>query len=295
MQGVGVVGEAGLQAGVAHPGPEAGLGVDADVAALHEGGVVLVGQRPADLLGQPRRHGGGEGAAGLEHPEDLVERDLVVADVLEHLAGDDAVEGVRRERQAEGVAVGGGGHGAGLGAGLAGLAHGAEQAADVLELGRGVVEGDDAGALAERLEGVSSGAAAHVEQQVARLHAEPVEPDGQHYFAFQLQADAVLLDGLHGRVLPRPVVDDALAAAGADGVAQVGLVEGPPELGGQRLAVAGLDEHRGVAVLADDLGDGPAGGGDDRRAAATWPRWPAARSPRRATAPRPAGPRSRAR
>ncbi len=65
--------------------------------------------------------------------------------------------------------------------GFAGLAHGAEQAADVLELRGGVVEGDDAGALAERLEGVSSGAAAHVEQQVARLHAEPVEPDRQHY------------------------------------------------------------------------------------------------------------------
>ena len=65
--------------------------------------------------------------------------------------------------------------------GLAGLPHGAEQPSDVLELGGGVVEGDDAGALAERLEGVSSGAAAHVEQQVARLHAEPVEPDRQHY------------------------------------------------------------------------------------------------------------------
>ena len=80
----------------------------------------------------------------------------------------------------EGVAVGGGGHRAGLGAGLAGLPHGAEQAADVLELGGRVVEGDDAGALAERLEGVPSGAAAHVEQQVARLHAEPVEPDREH-------------------------------------------------------------------------------------------------------------------
>ena len=97
------------------------------------------------------------------------------------------------------------------------VAHGGEQAADVLELGGRVVEGDHPGALAERLEGVPSGAAAHVEQQVARLHAEPVEPDGEHYLRFQLQADAVLLDGLHGRVLPRPVVDDALAAAGADG------------------------------------------------------------------------------
>ena len=72
----------------------------------------------------------------------------------------------------EGVAVGGGGHRAGLGAGLAGLAHGGEQAADVLELGGGVVEGDHLGAAPERLERVPARPAAHVEQQVARLHAE---------------------------------------------------------------------------------------------------------------------------
>ena len=109
MQGVGVVGAAGREAGGAHPAPEGGLGEDADVAALHEGGVVLLGQEPAHLLGQPRRHGGGEGAAGLEHPEDLVERPLVVGHVLEHLRGDDPVEGVVREGEVEGVAVGGGG------------------------------------------------------------------------------------------------------------------------------------------------------------------------------------------
>jgi hypothetical protein len=91
---------------------------------------------------------------------------------------------------------------------------------------------------------VPTGPAAHVEQQVAWLHAESVEPDGEHalLLPLQVQADAVLLDGLLGGVRPRPLVDDALAPPGADRLAQVGLVERPAQLGGQRLAVAGLDQ-----------------------------------------------------
>ena len=111
--------------------------------------------------------------------------------------------------------------------------------------------------------------AAHVEQEVALPHPELVEADGQHapICARHLEADPVLLDGLHGGVHPRPAVDDALAAAGADRAAEVVLLEGPAQLGGQRLAVARGHEHGGVAVGADDLGDGPAGGGHERHAA----------------------------
>ena len=105
---------------------------------------------------------------GLQHPDELVEGDLVVGDVLEHLGGDDAVEGVVGERQAGGVAVDGGGQRRARPATSPASRHGREQAGDVLELGGGVVEGDDAGAAAERLEGVAADAAAQVEQQVAR-------------------------------------------------------------------------------------------------------------------------------
>src|SRR3954452_25538821 len=69
-----------------------------------------------------------------------------------------------------------------------------------------------------------------------------------------VQADAVLLHRLHGRVATRPAVDDALAAAGADRGAQVVLLEGPAQLDGQRLAVARRHVHGAGAVPADDLG-----------------------------------------
>ena len=43
-----------------------------------------------------------------------------------------------------------------------------------------LVERDDVGAAAVELERVPPGAAAHVEDAVTRLHAEPVEVHGQH-------------------------------------------------------------------------------------------------------------------
>ena len=57
---MGVVRAAGPQAGVAQLPPQLGLGEDAHVSARDERGVVLLGQRPADLLGEPRRHGDGD-------------------------------------------------------------------------------------------------------------------------------------------------------------------------------------------------------------------------------------------
>src|SRR5882757_7467912 len=92
----------------AHPAPGdlvvqlVGL-VDPDVAALV--GVVLVGQQPADLLGQPARHGDGKPSTGLEHPDQFVDRALVLGNVFEDLRGDHAVEGAVDPWQVECVAL----------------------------------------------------------------------------------------------------------------------------------------------------------------------------------------------
>ena len=66
--------------------------VDAHVAADGLRRVVLVAEHPVDLLGQPRRDRGRERAARLQHADELGDRRGVGRDVLEHLAGDDAVE-----------------------------------------------------------------------------------------------------------------------------------------------------------------------------------------------------------
>src|SRR5690606_11519753 len=97
---------------------------------------------------------------------------------LEDLGADDAVEGVVRERQAQGVAVDAGAEGPERG--LAGVLHGPEQVPHRRQLVEAVVERDDLRAAAEALEGVPAGACAHVELQVAALQAEEVEVDGQH-------------------------------------------------------------------------------------------------------------------
>ena len=144
----------------AHAGPAASAAaVDADVAALHERRVVLVGELPADLLGQPRRHGDRHGAAGPQDAGQLVERGLVVGDVLEHLGGDDAVEGAVGERAA-GCRRPARRRPATSGRDLAGLGHRPEGVAHLLQLGVGVVEGDDPGAALGRLVGVAAEAAA---------------------------------------------------------------------------------------------------------------------------------------
>ena len=178
MQSVGPVRRPRLQPCGAHPSTHVAGAVDADVAALHERGVVLVGKPPAHLLGQPRGHGDGDGPTRPEHPGQLVERGLVVLDVLQHLGGDDPVEGVVGERQQGAVAL----HRAGerRRADLAGVGHRPEGVADLLELGLRVVEGHDLGAAAGGLVGVTAEAAAEVQQHVARLQAEALVAHGEH-------------------------------------------------------------------------------------------------------------------
>ena len=176
VQAVGVVLAVELQAGVGQLADQLLVGVDPDVAA--RGVVVVVGELPADHLGQPARHRDGHRAAGAQHPDQLVDRLDVGGDVLEHLGGDDPVELAVGERQRERVAL----LDVGLGAlgHLAGLLHRGEQLEHAGELVGVLVEGDHVGAAAVHLEGVPAGAAAHVEDPVAGLQAEPVEVNGQH-------------------------------------------------------------------------------------------------------------------
>src|SRR3546814_11414064 len=79
------------------------------------------------LCRSPRRHGGGEGAARLQHPEHLVQRLLVVADVLQHLRRDDPIEGGVGKRELQRVAVDGGGQRPGCRPSLAARSHGGEE------------------------------------------------------------------------------------------------------------------------------------------------------------------------
>jgi len=98
--------------------------------------------------------------------------------VLEHLGRDHPVEGAVRERQAEGVAVDRGAQD--VGRGLAGQPHGGEHGRRVLGVATVAVEGHRVGPPPVGLEGVPAGAAAEVEQPLARPEAHPGEVDGQH-------------------------------------------------------------------------------------------------------------------
>ena len=65
VQCVGAVMSVQVETGGAQLGRQLGRAVDAHVAALALRGVVLVGEHPVDLLGEPRRHGPGEVPPGL--------------------------------------------------------------------------------------------------------------------------------------------------------------------------------------------------------------------------------------
>ena len=212
-----------------------------------------------------------------------------------------------------------------VGRGLAGVDHGLEQRrAPRSSSVDGHVAGDDPGAAAEALEGVAAEAAAEVEQQVAGAQAEAVVVDGEHRLSARPSArdrlplvaggragtarpagldvgrlgqqGPVLLDGADRGVAPGPAVDDPLAAGGADARPAARGRRGRRRILAASASLSpGGTQQGGLAVGADDLGQGAAGGGHQGHAAATWPRWPAARSPRRATARRPPRPRSRAR
>ena len=130
------------------------------------------------ISGSQRGTRDGEGAAGAEHPDQLLDRVDVGVDVLEHLGRDDPVELAVGEGQRERVALlhvglGARGH-------LAGVAHRGEPLAHGRQLVGVLVEGDDVGAALVHLEGVAAGAAAHVEHALARAQPEAVEVNGQH-------------------------------------------------------------------------------------------------------------------
>ena len=176
VQGVGVVLAVVDQPRALGLGDQLRVGVDADVAA---GGVVVVaGELPADGLGEPSRHREGDGAAGPEHPHQLVEGLEVGGDVLEDLGGDDPVELAVGEGQREGVAL----LDVGLGAvgHLARAPHLREHVAHPLELVDVLVEGDDVGAPAVHLERVPARSAAEVEHPLPRPETESVEVNGEH-------------------------------------------------------------------------------------------------------------------
>ena len=144
--------------------------------------VVLVGEDPVHELGPRPRHGHRHGRTRAQHPGQLGHRCDVVGDVLEHLGGDDPVEGPVGERQVESVALDCPHPGA-LGIELAGVGHGPEGVTHPGHLVVAGVEGDDLGPPACCLEGVAAEAAPEVEQSVAGPQAQPVVVDGQHQSA----------------------------------------------------------------------------------------------------------------
>src|SRR5581483_12027859 len=176
VQGVRVVRAGDVEAGAAHASGELAGAVDADVAAGLA--VVLVGQGPADALGQVRGHGHGDRAARPEDPDELGQRRGVGRDVLHHLGRDHPVEAGVGEREGERVAPGGGA--AGGRRALAGLFHGGDDRQGVEQLVLVAVEGDDARAATQGLEGVAAAAAAEVEQTVTGTQTEAVVVDGEH-------------------------------------------------------------------------------------------------------------------
>ena len=99
--------------------------------------------------------------------------------MLEHLGGDDPVEGAVGEREVQGVALDGAAAGR-LGAELAGVGHGPEGVPDPGHLLGPGVEGHHGRPAPGRLEGVAAEPAPQVEQAVAGPDPEPVVVDGQH-------------------------------------------------------------------------------------------------------------------
>src|SRR5438105_3691676 len=87
VEGVGVVGPADGETGAGQPLPHLAGPVDADVAPFVA--VVLLGEGPADALGEPAGDGDGHGAAGAQDAGQLGHDGAVVGDVLENFGGDD--------------------------------------------------------------------------------------------------------------------------------------------------------------------------------------------------------------
>jgi hypothetical protein len=81
------------------------FGVDTNVAASGERGVVLRRERPADLFGEPCGDCRCQNSAGLQHPRKFCHCTFVIWDVLENFGADDAIEGVVGKWQSKCVAI----------------------------------------------------------------------------------------------------------------------------------------------------------------------------------------------
>ena len=151
-------------------------GKDAQVPARHV--VIVVGQRPADSLRQPRRDRDRGDSAWPQHPGYLADRALVVRNVLEYLGRDDDVEPVVRERHHGRVA--GRGRNRRRALQLACLGHGGRDRRYLLQLAVISVQRDDLGAAPRGLKRVPAGAAPEVEEPRSRLDGQSCEVNGQH-------------------------------------------------------------------------------------------------------------------
>ena len=177
MQGVGVMAGDGTQPGPPQAFQQRGAPVDADVAAGDV--VVLVRQRPVDGLGAEAGHGHGHGARrgaapGTARPWPAPSSGMC-SSTSEAMTRSKLPSAKGRRRASPWTTPG-----LVVGAHLAGVDHGAEGVADLGHLVGLGVEGDHPRPEAHGLEGVAAATAAEVEQPVAPAHAEAVVVDGQH-------------------------------------------------------------------------------------------------------------------
>ena len=277
------------QAGAAQLGLQLGRRVDAHVAADALRCVVLVAEHPVDLLREPRRHGRRERAAGLEDADQLGDRGGVGLDVLEHLAGDHAVERCRR-RTAVAWRRPAGRRPTRSSAISPASAIAANVALVCCHFVGRVVEGDDVGALAGQRERVTSEAGTGVEHEVARPDAELIESDRQHVRSRPFRRNFSTLCGMAstsrycstvscGAVPPAPALDHSTSAGVADPRSQLGVVETAPNDRHERVDIAGPALQHRVAVAPGHFGQRAAVGGNqadacrhrfDRRKAETF-------------------------
>ena len=178
MQGVCLVRHGGVEPGARQLLAHLRLGVDPYVAADRLGGVVLVADLPADLLGEGRRDCGRDRSARLQNPEELVIGRDVIGDVLEDLARDDLVERVVGERQAGAISLDLGMHQLAIEEAV--VDEQGRGVADCFKLGHRHVAAHDMGTFHQRFVGVAAEAAAEIKEHVAGAHIELCVVDRQH-------------------------------------------------------------------------------------------------------------------
>ena len=188
---------------------------------------------------------------------------------------------------------------------LAGLDHGAEGVADLLQLAVGEVERHDPRPASRRLVGVATEAAAQVQQPVARLagrvarsgrSASASGPAGRSpgraaslaWFSGMASTSRYWSTVSCGAVPPAPPLDHPLAAGGADPGPQLGVVQAA----GDGAAPARRRRRAGSSARSRRRARSPPAARHPwwrpGRCRSTWPRRRGARSPRTGWARRPA-------